>query len=248
MQAQLKEAPAQPRRGGLSRRLVKVLGATLLFCTLAAADGCPVTVFQSNFDNDAIGGPPASAQPIGTASVLGDPGAVVVVGPPTGTSGNWVQITRASVTQSAVETLRCSLTQGGQGTFTLTAQLFIPSGAGLASVGFMSMAGSQEFMHLDFQQDGTVRVDDDSSKVFGSFPHGMPFTLQVVLTITGSQVQADITLFGSSTSGSFTAFNSTPIVFAQSFDTIDFFMGFPWTGSFDVQGILVDDTPPSTSM
>src|SRR5262245_12077912 len=67
----------------------------LLLVTLTAAGGCTSpTLFQSNFDATAAGQPPSSTQAVGTATIDGPPGSVLVQAAPPNAqpSGKWLQI------------------------------------------------------------------------------------------------------------------------------------------------------------
>ncbi len=198
-----------PRISGRPRLLVllSVVGAVLLA-------GCSSeTLFQSNFDPTPIGQPPANAQQVGTANVGGDPGSVVVVAAPVAPSGKWVQVSRAGA-QSAVSSMQGMFSQfRGDGVYTCSAILYIPSRSGLATVQFetfnqpISNVGS--FLHLDFMQDNTVRLDDNDATKFGSFPRDQAFIVQVTLNINTSSQTAHIVLSGAGASGQ-TDYNILP--------------------------------------
>jgi hypothetical protein len=217
---------------------LSVIGAVLLA-------GCSSeTLFQSNFDPTPIGQPPANAQQVGTANVGGDPGSVVVVAAPVAPSGKWVQVSRAGA-QSAVSGMQGMFSQFlGDGVYTASAILYIPSRSGLATVQFeafnqpISNVGS--FLHLDFMQDNTVRLDDNDATKFGSFPRDQAFIVQVTLNINATTQTAHIVLSGAGASG-ITDYNILPpfISMAHQFGAIRVWMGFPWTGSFDATQIVV---------
>ena len=205
--------------------------------------GCgSTTLFQSSFNN-AVGTPPSHNQSTGTIDVSGAPGSVVIVSPPPNATGNWAQIQRIGDPRTApITTMQCSLSQSpGDGSYSLLAVLFIPSGSGLATVEFdtsgQAAPGFAEFLHLDFMQNNTVRIND-TGPVFGAFPRDQFFTLAVTLDITAASATAHMNLYGTGASGSLD-FNVTPLFLARQFGAVKFWMGFPWIGSFDVNSILV---------
>jgi hypothetical protein len=231
------------------RRLGPIAMSRILrFLSLAAVmllAGCASdTLFQSNFDSTAVGQPPAQAQQVGTANVDGPPGSVVVVTAPVAPSGKWVQVSRAS-NNAAVAGMQGNFSQfRGDGVYTFSAILFIPSHSGLATVQFESfnqpVSNVGSFLHLDFMQDNTVRMDDNDTTKFGSFPRDQAFIVQVTLNINASSQTAHIVLSGAGASGQ-ADYNILPpfIPIAHQFGAIRVWMGFPWTGSFDATQIVV---------
>jgi hypothetical protein len=216
--------------------------------------GCgSTTLFQSSFDSNAVNAPPSHNQSTGTIDVSAAPGAsVVIVSHPPNATGNWAQIQRSDGQGTPVPTMQCNLSQPPRdGSYTLLAVLYIPSGSGLATVEFdtSSQSGppSQGFMHLDFGDftvnntvhRNTVRINDDSSLLFGNFPRDQFFTLAVTLDISSSIAVAHMSLYGSGASGNFDLNNITPLFLARQFGEVKFYMGFPWSGSFDTTNILV---------
>jgi hypothetical protein len=229
-------------------RARRLLAAVTLAGTLLALTGCASeTIFQSSFNKQAPGAVPSATQAVGTAQIEGDPGSVVIAGPVPGSSENWVRISRANAQQSAVAKFKGNLSKTpGAGTYNFLGAFFIPSGAGLASVEFDTGPGgvpaATSFLHLDFTQENTVRINDtnDADHLWGTFQRNRFFTLSVNLEITSSTAVAHMALFGTGTSGTkdFTIpapFNN----FARQFGQIQTFMGFPWTGSFDATDLLV---------
>ena len=95
------------------------------------------------------------------------------------------------------------------------------------------------FMHIDFMPEGNVRIDDGPN-VFGSFPHDQSFTLNVVLDITDSSAEAEISLLGGAASGS-TKVTIEPLFLpvARQFGAVRYWMGFQHRGVFFVDDILV---------
>jgi len=229
-------------------RFTSRLKCFLMFCSAAflLATGCnTTTLFQSSFNSDAVGAPPSHNQANGTIDVSGASGSVVIVSsPPDSGSDHWGKIQRGGGTEVPITTMQCTFSQFyNAGSYTLTAFFFIPSGSGLATVEFDTspQAGPpyQGFMHLDFMQNNTVRINDDSNQVFGTFPRDQVFGLNVGLEITSSSAIAHMGLFGAGASGTKDFSNITPLSFAQQFGAVKFWMGFPWTGSFDVTNIVV---------
>lgn len=220
----------------------------LMFCSLAflLVTGCnSTTLFQSSFNSNPVGAPPSHNQSVGTIDVSGAPGSVVIVSsPPNAGSDHWAQIQRGTGAEVPITTMQCTFSQLFQaGSYTLTVYLFIPAGSGLATVEFDTspQAGppSTGFLHLDFMQNNTVRINDDSNQVFGTFPRDQVFGLNVDLEIASSSATAHIGLFGAGASGTKDLSNITPLSFAHQFGAVKFWMGFPWTGSFDVTNIVV---------
>ncbi len=221
----------------------------LSFCIILSAllAACAQqTLFQSNFDATPIGQPPAHAQPVGTANVSGPPGSVVVVASPVQTGGRWVQIARPNDPETIVAFQGNFAQFAGDGTYTCDATLFIPTGTGqtVASLQFEQFnqpVGNSfnGFMHIDFQKDGTLRIDDRSDAVFGTFPHDQPFIVQVTLNINATPT-AHIVLAGAGTSGQKDYTIQTPLIpLARQFGAVRLWMGFPWSGPYDATNIVV---------
>jgi hypothetical protein len=211
-----------------------------------------VTLFQSSFDSNAVGGPPSHNQSTGTIDVSGAPGSVVIVFPPPNATGNWAKIQRIGGPGTAISTMQCNFSQPPQdGSYSLVAVLFIPSGSGLATVEFDTSAQANPpsigFLHLDFGdftsnnlvQKNTVRINDDNGQLFGTFPRDRFFTLAVNLEIRSSSATAHMNLYGAGASGTKDLNNITPLSLARQFGEVKFYMGFPWNESFDVTNILV---------
>jgi hypothetical protein len=220
----------------------------LAIMTAAAASalttGCSsVTLFQSAFNSNAVGVVPAHVQATGTIDVAGVPGGVLVVDPPPGANEHWAKISRTSGPQSPISSMFCNFSAvKGPGTYSLAAAMFIPSGSGLATVEFMtSPSGSPPnigFLHLDFMEDGTVRLDDDPGQIWGSYQHDKSFDLFVTLDITATTAIAHLSLIGSGTSSS--KDYTVPLgKFAHQIGAVNVWMGSPWGGSFDITDIIV---------
>jgi hypothetical protein len=224
----------------MTRTCVRALGAVGFVLAVAGCSSSPV--FQSSFNADPVGSPPTPTQATGTISITGAPGRVAIVAPLPNASGNWAQISRAAA-DSGITTMLCTLSRTpGAGTYGLLAVLYIPKGSGLATVSFLTSAQGgpplADFLHLDFLQNNTVRINDNGAQVFGTFPRDAFFTLSVTLVVTKDSAKAHLQLFGAGASGTMD-FNGTPAGLANQFGAVQFWMGYPWTGSFDTQNILV---------
>lgn len=230
--------------GKSERRMPLVqLGASIILSALLSACASQ-TLFQSNFDPTPIGQPPAHVQQVGTANVSGSPGSVVVVASPVQTGGKWVQVARPNDRVTIVAFQGNFAQFAGDGSYTFDATLFIPPGPAVASVQFeqfnQPVANSfNGFLHLDFLQNGTIRIDDRPDQVFGTFPHGQPFIAQVTLNINATPT-VHIVLAGSGTSGQMDYVIQTPFIpAARQFGAVRLWMGFPWSGPFDATNIVV---------
>jgi len=215
------------------------------FVVLMLLPGCAAeTLFQSNFDPTPINQPPAHAQNVGTADVDGPAGSVMVVMAPVGASGKWVRISRPNP-QAPVAGLKGNLSAfRGDGKYTFSTILFMPSGSGLATIQFEPLGQSAgtltNFLHIDFMQDNTLRIDDNDSTKFGSVSRDQAFIVQVTLTISASSATAHIVLAGATASGT-ADYTVIPafLPMARQFGAVREWMGFPWTGSFDATDIVV---------
>jgi hypothetical protein len=238
-------------------RLKRILGLSSVGFLLLLTGCGSTTVFQSSFNSNGLGA--------STGTVVIPQGSVVSVSTPPNTTGYWAQIQRAAPPGSPISTLQCNLSQVQQtGSYSFVAVLYIPSPIIItnrdakapsisnpveptnpdATVEFdTSPQGgppSQSFLHLDFTPNNTVRINDDNNQVFGTFPRDQFFTLAVSLVITSTSAAADLNLYGSGASGTkHVDINNVPISFPQQFGEVQFYMGFPWNGSFDVSNILV---------
>jgi hypothetical protein len=233
------EEPLRPVRRGLC----------IIFSALLSACASQ-TLFQSNFDATPIGQPPAHMQQVGTASVSGPPGSVVVVASPVQTGGRWVQVSRPADPVSIVAFQGNFSQFAGDGSYTFDATLFIPpdpAGRTVASVQFEQFNQSVDnsfngFLHLDFLQNGTIRIDD-GPVVFGTFPHNQPFIVQVTLNINATPT-AHIVLGGAGAAGQQDyTIQAQFIPRARQFGAVRLWMGFPWSGPFDATNIVVTKAP-----
>jgi hypothetical protein len=241
-----------------TNRLKRILGLSSVGFLLLLLTGCgATTVFQSSFN--------ATALAASTGTVVIPQGSVVSVSTPPNATGYWAKIQRAAPPGSPISTLQCNLSQVQQtGSYSLLAVLYIPSPVKLtnrdatapsisnpleptnpdATVEFdtspQSGPPSQSFLHLDFTPNNNVRINDNSAQVFGTFPRDQFFTLAVTMDITSSSAVAHLSLFGSGASGTQdVTINNVPLSFPQQFGEVQFYMGFPWNGSFYVSEILV---------
>jgi hypothetical protein len=219
-------------------------GVCIIFAALLSACASQ-TLFQSNFDSTPIGQPPAHTQQVGTANVSGSPGSVVVVSSPVQTGGRWVQVARPNDPVTIVAFQGNFAQFAGDGSYTFDATLFIPTGKAVASVQFeqfnQPVANSfNGFLHLDFLQNGTIRINDRPDKVFGTFPHDRPFIVQVTLNINAAPT-AHIVLAGAGTSGQmdYTIVQGLPFPDARQFGAVRLWMGTPQSGPFDAANIVV---------
>jgi hypothetical protein len=205
------------------------------------------TLFQSNFDATAIGSPPAAAQAVGTASVVGPAGSVTVVGPPAGTTGHWVQIGRTNPQQDITGLLGVLSAVRGPGRYHFLCSLFMPVGTGYASIDFepgpqfQPPRGIGRFLHIDLTDTNQVRLDENDATRFGSFPRGQVFDLAVGIDTTVTPAMAHVALVGANASGSVdyeiktNAYPQDP----KQFGEVRIWMGYPWLHDFDATGISV---------
>jgi hypothetical protein len=229
---------------------VQVLGLLSLLL-----GGCnSQTLFQSSFSSNPTGLPPSPNQAVGTASVGGDPQSVLVANSPTGTD-KVVQISRAASSQQ-INVLQGTLAQiKGTGSYSLTAAVYIPSPKPprrqALSADLTATLGLQTpILHLDFTNDcsnsgtlgpRTVRINDTPGNCFGTFPYDQFFVLQVTLNVLPSSANASVQLVGAGGQASGSVSN-IPIAFpnlAKQFGGVAFWIGYPWSGSFDVTDIIV---------
>jgi hypothetical protein len=226
----------------LLRTARRALLAASVPALLALATGCSsVTVFQSQFNANPVGSPPPAAQAVGTLALAGAPGSIVVVNPPPGATEHWVRISRTGE-GAPITTMQGNFANAsGDGTYTMLAAIFIPSGSGLATVEFdtspSASPANAPFLHLDFLQNGTVRMDDNAGVTWGAYPHDQYFTLIATLDV-GATTTAHLSMLGNGASGTF----DYPVPLsslAHQIGAVKFWMGFPWQGSFDVTDVLV---------
>ena len=233
------------RRAGVGRiRQLLLLG---FFIALTTAGSCnSVTLFKSNFDATAVNQPPSPTQAVGTASIDGPAGSVLVVAAPPNAqpSGKWLQISRPTGPQ--VASFQGKLTQQpGNGTYVFSTALFMPqNNSGVATIQFepfnQPVTSPSGFLHLDFLANNRVRIDDDDSTVFGQFPRNQVFLVQVTLNINGTSPNASIILSGAGASGQADR-TVIPALRPQAlqFGAVRIWMGFPHTGAFQATNVVV---------
>jgi hypothetical protein len=227
--------------GALRRGIGRGAAAVLL----VLLPGCATeTLFRSNFDATAVGQPPSVSQAIGTANIDGPAGSVVVVGPPGGATGKWVQITRVNQ-QPSVSGWQGHFSQfKGAGRYNFSAALFMPTGAGPATIQFepfgQPVGTYTNFLHIDLMPDNTVRINDNDASKFGMFPRDQVFLVMVAINTEVSPPPARITLAGAGASGQADHVITGPLqTLAQQFGGFRVWMGFPWTGSFSATELVV---------
>jgi hypothetical protein len=228
------------RRGGATASWVRIAPLAVLFLLTGCATE---TLFRSNFDPTPVNQPPATVQDVGTANIDGPPGSVIVIAPPVSSSGKWVQISRPN--GPAVAGFQGKFSQfRGDSVYTFSAIMFMASGSGVATIQFETftnpVSSLESFLHLDFMQDNQVRIDDNESTKFGSFPRDQPFIVQVTLNINASASTAHIVLSGAGASGERDYTVIPPFQnLSRQFGAIRVWQGFPHTGAFDATIIVV---------
>lgn len=220
---------------------------------LLLTTGCnQKTLFQSNFDATAVNQPPSATQKVGTATFGGGAGSVLVVAAPPDASPptKWVRISRAS-TAANTEPAPLTMFQGnmtqapGNGTYTVSTLMYMPTGTNnIASIQFgtlnQPLGSFSGFLHLDFLPTNRIRIDDDESTIFGTFPRNKPFMVQVTLDVSDTSAKAHIVLAGDGTAGQADRDVISALrPLARQFGSVRIWMGFPWTGEFEAANVLV---------
>ncbi|HEX4284655.1 MAG TPA: hypothetical protein VHZ28_06150, partial [Terracidiphilus sp.] len=202
----------------------------------------PKTLFSSNFDPTPDGQPPSAAQAVGTARVEAPAKNVIVIDPPFLHSNKWLQITGLPPTSAAVVSFVGLLTEvDGAGVYNFSALIFMPTGSAVASISFETTS-AEEFMHIDFTPDNTVRIDD--TVVFGAFARDQVFAIQVTLNIAAAQSTAQVQVEGGGASGSQSYTMPVPFHFLSlQFGAIRLWKGYGDPGSFDATSITVTREP-----
>jgi hypothetical protein len=202
----------------------------------------PKTLFSSNFDPTPDGAPPSTVQAVGTAKVEGPPRSVIVIDPPFPHTNKWVQITGLPPTSAQLASFVGVLTEAdGEGVYNFSAAVFVPTGSAVASISFET-ANAQEFMHIDFTPNNTVRIDDIVE--FGSFVRDQVFLLQVTLNISITQSTAHVVVSGGGAAGDRNYTMPPPFHnLSLQFGAIRLWKGFGDTGSFDATNIVVTREP-----
>jgi hypothetical protein len=202
----------------------------------------PKTLFSSNFDPTPDGEPPSTVQAVGTARVEGPPRSVIVVDPPFPHTNKWVQITGLPPTSEQLASFVGVLTEvDGEGVYNFSAAVFVPTGSAVSSISFETM-NAQEFMHIDFTQNNTMRIDDIVE--FGSFVRDQVFLVQVTLNISTTQSTAHVAVSGGGAAGDRDYTMPPPFhILSLQFGAIRLWKGFLDTGSFDATSIVVTREP-----
>ncbi len=193
----------------------------------------PVILFESNFEDTTAGQPPSANQAVGTAKFNGPN---IIIPPPSGSSGNWLQVgpwgnDGAEFFGEFIEA------PAGPGVYNFSATMFVSSKAKEAFIGCnTSDQSNPEFLTLVFKSDGKV-YDGGLQPTGNVFPHDQPFPVQIILTVTGASVTAQIGVAGS-------VANYTPPEFPSSFAAVTFYQDIE-SGKvpFDVTDIVVTYTP-----
>lgn len=231
----------------MNRRTVR----GMLLLGVFSALGCEaVTVLQVDFEGDNIGAIPAAVQDVGTVAAFEGSGASVRVAAspqPAADPDKWVRITRTGQFAD-VPSLRGTVTPFQQdGSYLTTVQLFIPPGAGAATLQFEPQNTPNElfsFLHVDLLPSGQVRINDDPGLVFGSFPHGQVFSVAVNLNVNASGATATVTLLGMASGSLDVPLTGAMHSFARQFARVRLWMGFPHQGSFFADDLTVLRSPP----
>lgn len=230
---------------GLTTAIQKINRLFLIVSAMLLLTSCNTeTIFQSDFSATPLNNPPATTQQVGTIQTDGPSGNIKVVASPIGNSDKWVQIIRTS-SQQSVTGMQCNISKFiGDGEYTFSSLLYIPSGSGLVTIQFEPFAQSAgtlvNFLHIDFTQDNHVRIDDNNATSFGSFLRNQAFMVTVTLKITDINTTAHIALGGADASGA--ADYTIPAPFhslSRQFGAVRLWIGFPWSGSFDATTIVV---------
>jgi hypothetical protein len=241
--------PCKSFRGKSQQRSKAGSNSFWIFVAAIAASitiaGCnpPQTMFRSNLDQTVEGQPPSSMQDVGTAQIFGPVGSVTVVAPPVLPSGKWLRISRPNGPD--VAGFQGTFSQfGGDGVYTFSTTMFMPSGSGVATIQFETftnpVSSLSAFLHLDFTENNQIRIDDNEGTKFGSFPRDQPFIVQVTLDINAAASTARIILSGAGASGQSDYTVISPFQnMSRQFGAIRLWQGFPHTGAFEATNIAV---------
>ncbi|HMG15645.1 MAG TPA: hypothetical protein VK590_09370, partial [Saprospiraceae bacterium] len=118
--------------------------------------------------------------------------------------GRWVNIKRPT-SESVGFQGTVNLTHSvDTGKYLFSSYLYVPSGTGIISIQFEAFGQDvtihNNFLHLDFQENGQVVIDDSPNSKFGHFPHDSVFVVQVNLHINANP-KVSISLTGAGASG-----------------------------------------------
>jgi hypothetical protein len=241
-------AACRARVGNMRR----VLFLSFLIALTTAGSCNSELVFKSNFNLTAVNQPPSPTQAVGTASFDGPPLSVLVVGAPPNAAPppKWLQINCATGITGKVCSFQGKLAQfKGNGTYVFSTELFMPQdNIGVATIQFepftQPVGSPSGFLHLDFMPDNRVRIDDDESTKFGTFPRNKPFLVQVTLNINDTSPKARIILSGDGASGQADRTVIPPLIQqARQFGAVRIWMGFPHRGAFLASDVTVTYKP-----
>lgn len=200
--------------------------------------------FRSNFDSTPVGDEPAVNQDVGTGAAYGPPGSVLVLNVPD-LPGRWLRIGRGTLNGPTAGFQGKFDKEGGEGEYTFTTTLHIPSGtAGTITIGcepFGQPTGTlASFLDVKFLPDGSVSAYDIPSRVVGTYQRNKPFILKVRLKIGPSAGTADISLGGAGASGQ-VAVDLQPVVYdrALRFGGVRLWMDNQTIGNFTATNIVV---------
>jgi hypothetical protein len=201
------------------------------------------TLLDVGFDADTPGTPPSVTQELGTVLVDHGAGSVAVVESPAAGVGTtkWAQISHpTSITPQT--SLRAMMpAPAGDGSFTVSTLLYVPSGAGVATIQLEPFGQPESsylnFLHVDLLADGTLRIDD-GPQTFGQYPHDQVFILTIKLDVGPMGTSARVAPAGAGTSGSAEVAISVPTL-ARHFGAVRVWMGFQHAGRFYVDDVRV---------
>lgn len=226
----------------VSRRTI--LGLPLLAAP-ALLTGCTAeTILSAGFNQDTASQLPSSQQTVGTvATALGNGNVMVTASPAGEANEQWVLIQHPSFNDVTSVQGRFSAFRG-DGQYVATARLYIPSADGgvptLQFEGFnQPLSDLKSFLHLDFLTNGTVRVNDDSNLIFGTYQRGQVFSVQVTFNISASAATATISLLGMASGSLDVAIPSYFLSQARNFGAVRAWMGANTTGAFYVDDLSV---------
>ncbi len=219
-----------------------IISLILFVCLLSS---CGKTIFNATFEPDPLNGVPNTNQQTGTIHFNHSDTLVLVRRIPGLPNNKWVDITRRT-SQTSITSLQCKVdTMRGAKSYHFSTFLYIPTGAGLASISFetFNQAESQlqGFLHIDFTTDNKIRLNDDDSKKFGSFTRDRPFILAVGFDTRTANPVATISISGAGASGTSTQplLNIGAISDYHLFGQVRLWMGWPQTGHFYADNIVV---------
>jgi hypothetical protein len=231
--------------------VLRAASRVMLAAALPALGACAsTTLFQSSFNSQPTFAPPTAAQLVGTMQLIsGDSGRIQVEpGGGTGPSENLLRISRLVLVPNTNTSTPASVVQGTlaqtfpDGNYGFLGVFDIGQGSGLASLEFDANPQgpvAESFLHLDFMQDGSVRFDDDPSATCCHYSASTPFTLSVSIQVTASSAVAHVTLFGQGVSQGTYDYTIKHPNLATRFSAFRLWMGFPWTGAFEVTDLVV---------